>query len=271
MAEKLPMHTRESGNQNVFIEALDGLQDHMREILRDTTEYCERGEAAAQLAEKYHQELEEITQPSSYEELSTLVLARVYLDAISSLGRLRQFLYAKKNKHADSLDRKSIYLTARKQFQEAVDSYFEHFDDESEETSHQVLREIVSSARLLVTNRKWADSLMNDHDHVFLGSVLSERMVAISLKEHVHPGARYGTATEDASPTKADVVLPFRQGDVHVQVKMRWMQPTRLKFHPNAQPPRVVVPMHNIRSDLTQAEDKKLASSIKRVAARAVL
>lgn len=245
--------------------SLNDLQAHLKDVLSGYFDYYERGEAAAEIAESYHQRMESIMQGLTPEQRSNIVLSKIYLSAVRSLGRLRQFLFASSwmgKSSEDAQNSKNVYLTARKQFQTDVDDYFAYFVGESDQTLQQVLQNITSDARLLVTNRQWTSTSSIEQDHIFLGGVLSERAVAQSLREHFHPGTRYGTVEEDASPTKADVVLPLDDGDFHIQVKMKWKKRTNLRVQPKKHPPRVVVPMHEIRGHLTKEEDVSLRSSI---------
>lgn len=255
--------------QGIYIDALYGLHDHMKTRLKGYTDRYDRTSWAARYADQYRDDLDIDDQDFTYEQQSALALSRLYLSSVSSLGHLGQFIYTNRwmrRKAPETKDAKIVYLAARKQFQEDVDSYFDHFIDEPLENVNEVLQDTVNMGRLLVNNQRWINSIGATYNHVFLGSVLSERAVMLSLQENVHPDARYGTAEEDSSPTKADVVLPLPQGDMHVQVKMKWQHPTELNIRPNKKPMNVIVPMHIIRGGLTSAEHMKLAISVTEVA-----
>jgi hypothetical protein len=226
---------------------------------------------AAWYADSYRSELDTVPEELSHDQESALVLSRLYLSTVSSIGHLGQFIHVKRwlsIGSPEAQERKRIYLAARKQFQGDVDGYFSHFAYETSANVNEALQDTVNMAYLLVRGRNWVSAATDTYNHIFLGSVLSERAVMVSLRQHVNAGARYGTAEEDSSPTKADVVLPLPQGDMHVQVKMKWMEPTALDIRPNKKPLHVIVPMHVIRSGLTEEEDEKLAVSVMAAAER---
>jgi hypothetical protein len=218
------------------------------------------------MAEYYHDELDIDEQDLSREQRSNLALSRLYLSNISSLGNLRRLTQARHWLHKKDpafQESKAKYLEARKVAQDDVDSFFRQFEHVSPSVRNETLIDVANMARLLVSNNEWVSAETDTHTHQFIGSILSERLVKVSLQRYVHPEARYGTAEEDSSPTKADVVLPLPQGDVHVQVKMKWMEPTEMEIKPKRKRMHVIVPMHVIRGGLTKIEHRQLKSSVR--------
>lgn len=254
--------------RHVYLDAIYGLHEHMFELLA-RTDYHDRNRLAVLYSEQFREELEIDEAELTPDQQATLALSRVYLSAVNSTAHLRQLMYTKrwfKRKAPETQEAKNQYLEARKRFQDDVDVYYEQFAEEHPQSVNDALYDLTGMARLAASNQRWVNAEADSHNHVFLGSVLSERVVRVSLQENVHPGARYGTAEEDRSPTKADVVLPLSEGDLHVQVKMKWMEPTKLDTRPQKKPFHAIVPMHVIRGALTKREGRKLARSVMRVA-----
>lgn len=254
------------------VSAIFGLKDELSPLLKRYREKYEKNSAAADYAGYYREEL--LGFPSdglTQDQEAALMVAQVYLSSLESLGQLGKFIETGKwtgQKSQASQEAKVTYLAARKKFQDDVDDYFDHFAAVSSESLYQTLVDTINLARLTISGKQFVDAETDNHTHVFLGSVLSERAVKASLQKSVHPGARYGTEDEDKSPTKADIVFPIRGGDMYVQVKMKWTKPTQLKVQPKKTPPHVIVPMQYIRGYLTGQETAKVAEIISAAAER---
>jgi len=256
----------EGGNPEPDAESVAGLKDYIQTLLGGQRNRYRRGGVAADYAAAFHHELEIDEAGLSVQQRSALMLARLYLSNVGSLGKLDQFittnrLYGRKSARAENA--KVDYLAARKVLQDDIDRYFDHFEDECDELLLlETLMDVGNMARLTLSERPWINAEGDTYTHIFVGSILSERLVKVSLAENVHPETRYGTEEEDKSPTKADVVFPIRGGDMYVQVKMRWKKKVDLKVQPRKQPPHVVVPMQSIRASLTEEEHAKIAEII---------
>jgi hypothetical protein len=253
------------------------LRERMDSLLAKYREKYARSHAAADYAGYYRDELEIDDVGLTNEQKSALTVSKVYLSALESLGQLGKFIEVNKwvgRKSQDAEDAKVVYLASRKRFQEDVDDYFKIFSQEPEgilSSTYIALQDTVNLARLTLNRQRFVTAETDDHTHVFLGSVLSERAVMISLKKYVHRDTRYGTEDEDKSPTKADVVFPIKGGDMHVQVKMKWQKDIDMKIQPKKKPPHVVVPMKSIRGDLNPGEHARLAEIISAAAERKVI
>ncbi|HEX5394768.1 MAG TPA: hypothetical protein VFW52_00170 [Candidatus Saccharimonadales bacterium] len=263
---KILEYSIEETRDNIGLEPVYGLQDHLKYSLKDRHEWLNRGLTAANIAERYHSELITDEQHLTRQERSNLALSRLYLSNISALGHLRQLTHARfwlNKKDPAFQESKVSYLEARKVAQDDVDNYFRQFEHVAAPVRNETLIDVANMARLLVSNNEWVSAETDTYTHQFIGSILSERLVKVSLQKYVNPEARYGTAEEDSSPTKADVVLPLPQGDMHVQVKMKWMEPTEMEIKPKPKRMHVIVPMHAIRGGLTKVEHRRLKSSIR--------
>lgn len=110
------------------ISAIFGLRNHMSGLLDRYRERYDRNNAAAGYSSYYRDELVEIGgQNLSYDEKSAVILGKVYLSTLGSLGQLGKFIETGKwtgRKSADSERAKVAYLASRKEFQEDVDEYF---------------------------------------------------------------------------------------------------------------------------------------------------
>jgi hypothetical protein len=249
------------------------LKEYMKGLLESQKDKYYRNKMAAYYGEHYRGELDISTEGLTYGQQSNLVLAKLYFSSLSSLGELGMFIDTNRwmgNKAPEAETAKVEYLAARKVYQDDVDKFFEHFEDEPDETLLDVLKDVSNLARLTVNQREFLDAATDDHTHVFVGSVLSERLVKISMQEFIDPATRYGDENEDRSPTQADVVWPRPVGDVHVQVKMRWTKPTELKvkLKKKPKPTHVILPMQYLRSGLTPEEHAKVTTIISEVAER---
>jgi len=251
-----------------------GLKDYMQSLLEGQRNRYRRGGIAADYAADFHAELDIDEAELSEQQSSTLMMARLYLSNVGSLGKLDQFIVTGRNygrKSAEFEAAKVDYLAARKVLQDDIDRYFDHFEGKYEEIQLlESLMDIGNMARLTLNEHLWINAEGDTHTHIFLGSILSERLVKLSLKDNVHPQARYGTEEEDKSPTKADVVFPIKGGDMYVQVKMRWKRKTDLKVQPKKTPPHVIVPMQSMRANLTEDEHTKIAEIITSAAEKKV-
>lgn len=255
-----------------YVTAIFGLRQHMSGLIGRYKDQHDRNKTAIDYACYYRDELRTDTPDDlTYDEQSSLMVAQVYLSALETLGQLGIFIETGRwtgRKSEDFADAKLDYLASRKKFQDDVDEYIDHFAEEPSEILYPNLIDTVNLARLTLKRRPFVTAEIDDHTHEFLGSVLSERAVMVSLRQHVHPETRYGTEEEDRSPTKADVVFPIPKGDMYVQVKMRWKKESDLKVQPKKQPPHVVMPMTYLRAHLTAEEDAKVAEIISAAAER---
>jgi hypothetical protein len=247
------------------------LKEYVKGLIDVKKDKHGRNKLAAYYGQNYHEELDIDEQDLTRDQCSNLVLARLYFSSLSSLGQLGLFIETNRwmgIKSPEAEAAKVRYLAARKVYQDDVDTYFEQFENEPEEILLDVLTDISNLARLTVGSQEFINAATDDHTHVFVGSVLSERLVKISMQEFIDPRVRYGDENEDKSPTKADVVWPRPTGDVYVQVKMKWTKPTNLKVQPKKKPPHVTIPLQSLRTDLTEDEHAKIAEIITDAAER---
>jgi hypothetical protein len=253
-------------------DSVAGLKDYMQALLEGQRNRYRRGGIAADYAAGFHDELDIDEAGLGGQQRTALMLARLYLSNVGSLGKLDQFIMTNRRngrKSASAVDAKVEYLAARKVLQDDIDRYFERFEGECEELKLlETLMDVGNMARLTLSERPWINAEGDTYTHIFVGSILSERLVKVSLAENVHPEARYGTEEEDKSPTKADVVFPIQGGDMYVQVKMKWKKKIDLKVQPKKKPPHVVVPMQSIRARLSDEEHARIAEIISAAAER---
>ncbi|MBX4201887.1 hypothetical protein KW803_03275 [Candidatus Saccharibacteria bacterium] len=243
------------------------LHDHLKHALSNHYDWTERRRAGASYADSLHEELEvdETDMDLSYQLRANLVMARLYLSNVSALGYLGNFVNTKRlmtNSAPETKRSKEAFLESRKVLQDDVDYFYNNFAGAPNNLLMEALLDTANLARLLMHDREWVNTVTHDYTHQFIGSILSERLVKVSLQNHGYPDARYGTADEDSSPIMADIVLPNDAGDLHVQVKMKWTKPTDMQIMPERKPMHVVVPMHNMRDSLTKGEQKRLAKSV---------
>lgn len=242
------------------------LKEYTKWLLAGQRNYKQRIGIASQYAASFHNELDIDEAKLTEEQQVTLSLARVYLSSVGSLAKLGQFIAigkqaGRKSKGAEAA--KVEYLAARKVLQDDIDRYFEYFGEEASElVLLETLMDIGNMARLTLSEREVIDAQGDTNTFVFIGSILSERLVKVSLQKNVHPAARYGTEEEDKSPTKADAAYPIPGGEMYVQVKMKWTKPTELKVQPKKAPPHIIVPLQSLRADLTRKEHDKIATII---------
>lgn len=261
--------------REMYLDAVCDLHSYMKDILRSQRDFFDRNQAASWYAAKYRAELDVDSQTLNPDQRSAQVLSRLYLSSVNSLAELGVFLQTirwmgRKSEEVEAA--KIVYLRTRKDFQDDVDAYFDHFRGERTATIQEALMDTVNMARLLVSRRSWVDAKTHTHSHIFVGSILSERMIKLGVQNNGHPQPRYGDENEDRSPTKADVVLPREDGDFHVQVKMRWKRPRQFEIKPNKRPLHVYVPMGKLRTELTKKERRQLNASIRqKIAERATL
>lgn len=251
--------------------AIVDLKEFMKGLISAKRDKQGRNGLAAYYGDLYHNDLDIDEEELTTDEVSKLILARLYFSSLSSLGHLGSFIDTNRwagRKSEEAEEAKTRYLAARKVYQDDVDHYFEHFSGEPDEILLDTLSDISNFARLTVSGKEFIDAKTDDHTHVFVGSVLSERLVKVSMQEFIDPNVRYGDENEDKSPTKADVVWPRPEGDMYIQVKMRWTKPIELKVQPKKKPPHVVVPLQKLRGDLTQEEHVKIAEIITHAAER---
>lgn len=265
MLDRILEYRPEESKDYIGLEPVFGLHEHLEQELIHQDDYLERGVAASDLAGLYRDELVVDEQGLPRVQRSALALSRLYLSNVGALGYLREYIVATKWLHRKTPEvqaSKIYYLDARKRLQDDVDGYFKQFERVVTPVANQTLLDVSNLARLLISKNKWVDASTDTNTHQFIGSILSERLVMLSLQRNVHPDARYGTPEEDSSPIKADVVVPFSDQDMHVQVKMKWKEPTQLGINPKRKRMHVTVPMHIIRSGLTQGESKQLKRAV---------
>lgn len=255
-----------AGDLTAQVDTVLELNEYFKGLLSNEHDKHYRNANAAYYADFYREQLDIDDRNLSYEQYSALIASRLYLSALSSLGHLGLFIETGKalgGKSPEFEDAKLDYLAARKVYQDDVDAFLDHFCEEADDkTLIAVLMDISNMTRLTMKEREFIDAKMDDDSHVFVGSVLSERLVKISMQEFIDPGVRYGDEDEDRSPTRADVVWPRDDGDVYVQVKMRWTKPINLKVQPKKKPPHVIVPLQSLRGDLTLQEHEKVTQII---------
>lgn len=252
-------------------DAVSGIKEYLEGLIPQHFDSYKQSDVAAAYAVDFHDEIDIDLEALSRDQQSNLVLAKLYLSGVASFARLDQLVFTRwrKGKKTDDFHAAKLnYLEARKIFQDDVDSYFEHFKDEPERIALDTLMDISDMGWLTIHDHTWMNAENSEYTYMFLGSVLSERLVKDSLKQYVHPAARYSEKDEDASPIKADVVLPIPKGDLYVQVKMNMDEGADLEVRPRKKQPRIVVPMSSMRTELTDDEHSKIAESIKFAAER---
>ncbi len=250
------------GYREMYLDAPCSLHEYMKGLLQGERDKYERNKAAAWYARNYHEELDIDSEGLDPDQQSSLILSRLYLSAVNAHATLGMFIDTGRwmgRKSEEFEQAKLTYLEARKYFQEDSDTYLDHFATESTTTLHEALMDTVNMARLLVRRRSLVDAESDTDTFVFIGSVMSERIVKIAMQRNGHADARYADEHEEVRPIRADVVAPKDDGDLHIQVKMKWKKPKpKLKLQPNKQPPHIIIPMKMIRSEPNKRERKKL-------------
>jgi len=243
------------------------IQEHLRVLAEGERENYDRSALLSHYASQYRSVLNIPPSQLSVGERSAQVTTGLFLSNVAALAELRMFIIDRfwTPKLASSDSSKKLYLEKRKVYQEDIDTYYDYFhDDLSVQQMDDGLMDIANVSRLLVARQEWVGAITDSNNHEFVGSVLSERVVKQGLR-NMFPQTRYGTAEEDASPTKADVVVPLGQSALHLQVKMR-MSDTEFRVHPDRTPMGVLVPMPRLRSQLTKREHRQLLREVSRKA-----
>lgn len=259
----IPIATKE-GILN--LRPVTALHEHLGHALGGQTDWEARRSVAIDYSQYLHDELSVDQDGLNYHQRVNLSTSKLYLSNVAALGRLGEFLNTMRwtgKKSQESDDSKTVYLEARKVVQDDIDSYYDQIVGLSPDAASEGLVDIANLARLLNSGKEFVNHRMYSLTHVFIGSILSERLVMVSLQDNVDPAVRYGTAEEDRSPTKADVVLPTDNGDLYVQVKMKWKRPTDLRIKPKKKPMHVIVPMRSLRGSLSSDESRMLAQSVR--------
>jgi hypothetical protein len=252
-----------SSEKSFNFDAVYRVRENLKALVSEEPDAYERATLLGKYASQYRNALNVPPVELTPGERSVQVTSGLFLSNVSSLAAMRLFIVDRfwaPNRRVDDRS-KMLYLEKRKVYQEDVDKYYNYFrDDLSTEELDTRLIDIANSARLLVSRRDWVSAITDTNNHEFVGSVLSERVVKQSLKTKF-PQTRYGTAEEDASPTKADVVVPLGQSALHLQVKMK-MTESEFKIRPEQSPMGVLVPMQVLRSQLTKAEQRQLVKAV---------
>jgi hypothetical protein len=243
------------------------LQEHLKGLVGSEKDNYDRSTLLSHYAAAYRGALDIPHNQLTVGERSTKVTSGLFLSNVAALSELRVFIIDRfwTPKTASNDSSKKRYLERRKVYQEDIDTYYDYFRDDM--TVAQLdgnLLDIANAARLLVSRQEWAGAITDSNNHEFVGSVLSERVVKQSLR-NAYPETRYGTAEEDASPTKADVVVPLGRSALHLQVKMR-INEAEFTVHPDRTPMGVVVPMQTLRSQLTKPEHRQLLREVSKKA-----
>jgi len=102
-----------------------GLKEYMKGLLDGQDDRYYRNKMAADYGQHYRGELDVDTEDLTYDQHSNLVLAKLYLSSLSSLGELGMFIETNRwmgHKSSAAETAKVKYLTARKVYQDDVDS-----------------------------------------------------------------------------------------------------------------------------------------------------
>lgn len=261
----------EMAGKGIRLDSVLRVSEHLRAVVDQEEDFFERLTLLETCAEQYHDALDINPAKLNPGERSAQVTSSLFLSNIEALAALRYFVvdryWSSVRRVANDDPAKMRYLEKRKVYQDDLDTFYNYFNGEVPLVAQdETLMEVANLSRLLVNRHEWVGAITNGHNHEFVGSVLSERVVKQSLRDHGFADTRYGTAEEDASPTKADVVVPLGDRALHLQVKMRWLEPTEFKTQPDRSPMGVVVPMHVIRGALTRPEHRELYRSVSRKA-----
>lgn len=251
-------------DEGIHLDPVRATKEELNKLLNHQPSLYDRNKAAIYYADLYRREIEAALLDA--EQQRAAVVNKVFLSSVGSTAQLRRFITAGfilGDKDSYTAARKRIYLEARKQFQADVDGFFDYFSHEPAATRGESLREIVTMSRELVSGKR-KDIASAMYVHHFLGSVLSERAVKVSLQKNVHEKTRYGTAEEDRRPYMADIVVPMPEGNMPLQVKMRTVEDARFVVRPLRKVPHVFMPMPmpELRAELTSEEHETLALSI---------
>jgi len=182
------------GSREMYLDAACELQDYMRGLLLHEHDRYERNKAAAWYASNYHQELDVNPQGLSEDQQSALILSQLYLSAVGAHATLGMFIDTGRwmgRKSEEFEQAKLVYLEARKAFQKDADVFLDYFSGENTEAAQEALMDTVNMARLLVRRRIWVDAQSDTDTFVFVGSVLSERIVKIAMQRNCHAQTRY--------------------------------------------------------------------------------
>jgi hypothetical protein len=250
------------------MDTIAELQSYMRGLVAGQKGLYEGNIAAAWYAERYREELDISSNDLNYDQESALVLSQLYLSSVSANSRLRLFMFTSRwtgRGSPDAQRAKQDFLKARKFMQNDLDAYLDHFETESAESKYEVLTDTMNMARLVTMPERFVDADFYTNTHIFIGSVLSERMVKVAIEEMEEEEARYADEYEEVSPFGADVISNDIHGNpMHLQVKMRWRTPDKLRIKQQQTPPWIVVPMESLRDRLDIKEASKLRRFIRR-------
>jgi hypothetical protein len=247
----------------IDFSAIYRVQKHLKSLVNEDYDSYSRSAVLGEYASRYRSALEISPNVLTPGERSVQVTSGLFLSNVAALAALRTFVIDRfwTPKMINDDRPKKLYLEKRKVYQEDIDSYYDYFNgDLPPDELDDSLMDIAHTARLLVSRKDWVGAITTTNNHEFVGSVLSERVVKQSLRNKF-PETRYGTAEEDASPTKADVVVPLGQLALHLQVKMK-MTASEFRILPDRTPMGVVVPMPNVRSRLTKPERNQLVKAV---------